>query len=327
MIFLRTCVLFAISALCPQVLVAQDLPFPAPASMTDRIETPAGTLAIATGPWTPATGTPLRSLDGAVSQTAFRLAGSNLSTSDILAPLRAALLAQGYVLVYECAGTACGGFDFRYDLPIVPEPAMHVDLGDYHYFSAVKGADKAVALIVSRSANAGFVQVSRVGIDSGQTAPTLSTTSAPVPAAPTIAPTTPPPVTPPGIVAASDIGARLETGGALPLDDLVFPSGAATLAPGDYASLTALAAYLAANPTRRIAIVGHTDASGGLDANIALSRRRAESVRRVLIDSFGIAAAQVQAEGVGYLSPRVTNLTEAGRAANRRVEVMLLNTQ
>jgi outer membrane protein OmpA-like peptidoglycan-associated protein len=313
--------LLTLALIWPLAAAAQDLPFAAPATVTDRVESPAGSLSLATGPWTPATGTPLRSFDGAIGQTAYRLAGSTLSTSELLNPLRDALIAQGYTALYECADTVCGGFDFRYDLPLLPEPAMHIDLGDYRYFAATKGVGQAVMLIVSRSANAGFVQVNTVGPTGTTPTPTLSTTS-PSPPLPT-----PAPITRLATPATGDIGARLESGGSLALDDLVFPVGAATLAPGDYASLDQLAAYLAANPTRRIALVGHTDASGGLDANIALSRRRAESVRRVLTEQFNIPAAQVQAEGVGYLSPRASNLTDPGRAANRRVEVMLVNTE
>lgn len=313
--------LLVLTLLAGPAAQAQYLAFPVPATVSDSVQSPAGTLALANGPWTPASGTPLRSVDGAVSQTAYRLEGTRLTTSQLMAPLRDALIAQGYATLFECADAACGGFDFRYDLPLLPEPVMHVDLGDYRYFAGTKGIGLAVMLVVSRSANAGFVQVSVVGQSAAVAAPTLSTTSDPIalpaPAA-IIAPATP---------ITGDIGARLETGGAIALDDLVFPSGAATLAPGEYASLTALAGYLVANPARRVALVGHTDASGALDANVALSRRRAESVRRVLIERFNIAAAQVQADGVGYLSPRASNLTDQGRATNRRVEVMLVNTE
>ena len=79
-----------------------------------------------------------------------------------------------------------------------------------------------------------------------------------------------------------------------------------------------------ANPTITVAIVGHTDAVGSLAGNTALSKRRAESVRARLIEDYGVDPEQLQADGVGYLAPIASNLTDAGRAANRRVDVILL---
>ena len=76
-----------------------------------------------------------------------------------------------------------------------------------------------------------------------------------------------------------------------------------------------------------VLLVGHTDAAGGLEANIALSRRRAASVVAHLVGELGVSRAQVSAEGVGYLVPRASNLTDQGRAENRRVEVVLTSTQ
>ena len=96
---------------------------------------------------------------------------------------------------------------------------------------------------------------------------------------------------------------------------------------GVYPSLVALADLLTANPGMQVALVGHTDASGSLEVNIAVSRKRAESVRQRLIQRYKIPARQVAAEGVGYLSPRAPNLSEAGRERNRRVEVMMTTTQ
>jgi OOP family OmpA-OmpF porin len=72
-----------------------------------------------------------------------------------------------------------------------------------------------------------------------------------------------------------------------------------------------------------VALVGHTDAEGGLAANIDLSRRRAAAVRDRLVAQHGIAAERLSAEGVGWLAPRATNATEAGREANRRVEAVV----
>ena len=109
------------------------------------------------------------------------------------------------------------------------------------------------------------------------------------------------------------------------LGDLDFGSGADTLGLGPYGSLAALAAFLADNPGIRIALVGHTDSIGALDQNIALSKRRAVAVRMRLIDSHGAAPDRIDAEGMGYLAPVASNLTEPGRLANRRVEAILLS--
>ncbi len=77
----------------------------------------------------------------------------------------------------------------------------------------------------------------------------------------------------------------------------------------------------------QVILVGHTDASGPLDMNVAVSRKRAESVVARLINVYGVPSAQVSAEGVGYLSPRASNLTDEGRHKNRRVEAVLASTR
>lgn len=116
------------------------------------------------------------------------------------------------------------------------------------------------------------------------------------------------------------------TGGAVVLQGLDFGTGAAELTDGRYAALAALAAWLAANPDKTVALVGHTDASGGLDGNIVISKRRAASVRTRLIEAYGVPGAQIEAQGVGYLAPIASNATEAGRQKNRRVEAVLTST-
>jgi OOP family OmpA-OmpF porin len=74
-------------------------------------------------------------------------------------------------------------------------------------------------------------------------------------------------------------------------------------------------------------LVGHTDATGGLEINISVSRRRAASVVERLVAAYNVPRAQIAAEGVGYLAPRATNLTDAGRTANRRVEAVLVGAE
>ena len=84
---------------------------------------------------------------------------------------------------------------------------------------------------------------------------------------------------------------------------------------------------MAANPDKIVALVGHTDASGSLVANIALSERRAELVRQALIDRYSVEEARLTSEGVGYLAPRAPNQTEEGRQKNRRVEAIVTSTR
>src|SRR5690606_27905951 len=133
----------------------------------------------------------------------------------------------------------------------------------------------------------------------------------------------------PSVQAAPDggVGQQLRDKGAAALDDLAFEPGLAELEDGEYPSLAALAEFMAAEPDIRITLVGHTDATGSLAANVAVSKRRAQSVASRLVRDYGIDAARLTAEGAGYLAPRASNQTEDGRAKNRRVEAVLASTR
>lgn len=250
--------------------------------------------------------------EGAMTKQSWRINSGMMTTLQILQPMRAQLQAAGFELLYECEASECGGFDFRYRLDVLPEPEMHVSFGDYRYLAARRMTQETpeyVGLIVSRTDNFGFVQLTRVGA-SIEGSITTSTKA-------------PPPTT----VAAGPVGEQLEATGSASLSDLVFKRGKVELGDGDFASLEALASYLATRPDRTVVLVGHTDSEGSLDGNISLSRRRAQAVVNRLVDQFGVDPRQVSANGVGYLSPRASNLTEDGRALNRRVDVILSSTQ
>ena len=111
------------------------------------------------------------------------------------------------------------------------------------------------------------------------------------------------------------------------LDDLKFETGAASLSNGEYQSLLDLAEFMLDNPSAVIAVVGHTDATGDLDVNIRVSKQRAEAVRTRLIEEFNVPVDSLQAEGMGYLAPRASNLTRQGRERNRRVEAVILSME
>jgi outer membrane protein OmpA-like peptidoglycan-associated protein len=280
-----------------------------------RSEVP-GSYALPTAPFD-GTGVPARQVEGALDQRAFRLDAPGATTLALIAPLRDQVRAAGFEIVFECEARSCGGFDFRFNTEVMPEPDMHVDLGDFRFLSAERGSE-AVSILVSRSAGAAYVQITRIS----EAPPAPVRTGTPVELDAPEVPRTLDSGSP-----AADIGAALDTVGSAVLEDLVFASGAAALSDGDYPSLAAVAAWLEANPESTVALVGHTDASGTLAANLALSERRAEAVAEVLVRTYGADPARVTAEGAGYLAPRATNQTEEGRQKNRRVEVVVTSTR
>src|SRR6056297_173272 len=78
-------------------------------------------------------------------------------------------------------------------------------------------------------------------------------------------------------------------------------------------------------PDSNVQIVGHTDNSGGAAYNQALSERRANAVADVLMEG-GVAFQRIQTFGRGEDQPVASNLTEEGKAQNRRVEIVILPT-
>lgn len=88
--------------------------------------------------------------------------------------------------------------------------------------------------------------------------------------------------------------------------------------------LDAIVPGLVAQPKLTLEIGGHTDSKGADGYNKALSKRRADSVRKYLI-SKGVAAERLAAVGYGEAKPIGDNKTDAGRAENRRVEFQVLN--
>lgn len=88
-------------------------------------------------------------------------------------------------------------------------------------------------------------------------------------------------------------------------------------------ALISLANALKTYPEARIVIQGHTDSTGSDAYNQALSERRAESVKRFLVDN-GINAERLETQGFGSSKPVADNTTEQGRQLNRRIDFRIL---
>jgi outer membrane protein OmpA-like peptidoglycan-associated protein len=313
----RPAVLLALALTAPAA--ALDLALPEGATIVAATPPGPATHVIATGPWD-GSRVPLRTVSGTVRAAAWQVpVESDLSIDAVVAGIERQLRDQGYVIDLTCADRACGGFDFRRQLDMGQSPEMHVDIGNFRYLAATgeQEGDRRRHRLARRPDDLRPCRACRryrSGRDMGHPVEPHAARESPtpVPARPVV--TDPPPAI-----------ARLAEFGAVPLDDLRFRTGASDLSGDSYPSLLALAAFLAENPDRRVVLVGHTDAEGGRDSNIALSEARAEAVRRHLIDQLGVNPAQLDAAGIGYLAPRATNETAGGREANRRVEVVLLD--
>lgn len=117
---------------------------------------------------------------------------------------------------------------------------------------------------------------------------------------------------------------QTERGFELTLSDVLFEFDKANLKPGSARSLTSVAEFLRENPQRKITIEGYTDNLGSDAYNLALSQRRAESVRDFLVQN-GISADRITARGLGEEYPVASNETQAGRQQNRRVQIIIVN--
>ena len=126
---------------------------------------------------------------------------------------------------------------------------------------------------------------------------------------------------------AQELSAALNDGlaanGKVAIYDILFDTGLAVVKPESHDAIKAIADWLAANPTANLYVVGHTDNTGTLPANLKLSKDRAAAVVTYLTSKLGVPATRLTADGVGPLAPVSTNTTDAGRALNRRVEVVL----
>ena len=247
-----------------------------------------------------------RSLEGTITQISYR-APAERTSLEVFRNYQQALAEAGFETLFACKNEACGGRHFSH--AVITEGNYVVigeSYGDQRYLAARLGRDEGdvyVALFVAMASVGGGASFKRViaQLDIVEVAPMEAAM-----------------VT----VDASQMASEIAETGRIALYGIYFDTAKADLKPESRAALDQIAALLAADPGLALVVVGHTDNVGSLDTNMALSRRRAEAVSQALVADHGIDAGRLLSWGVGYLAPVASNRSEAGRALNRRVELV-----
>lgn len=261
---------------------------------------------------------------GLLRQQSWRLDGQAEAVTEIGEVLAAQLVQDGYELVFHCLTEDCGGFDFRFATHVMPPPDMFVDLSHFRFISARRDTQQGpevVGIMLSHTTSAAMVQAISVtpmapvqlSLTDAQTrednenaeldAASVGGSGEDVTGS-TAANASPP---------ADELVSFLADNGHVVLTGLNFQTGSSNLSDGTYASLETLAVWLLEDPSRRVALVGHTDSEGALEKNLELSKARAASVMDHLVQSQNVPPDQLEAHGIGYLAPIASNAQTAGR--------------
>ncbi|PWJ60542.1 OmpA family protein [Dyadobacter jejuensis] len=125
-------------------------------------------------------------------------------------------------------------------------------------------------------------------------------------------------------VGAPDTRSKLITEGKFSTTGILFDVNSANIKAESYGVLKDIAGVLKENAAVKVKIIGHTDSDGDDANNLALSKKRAESVKEALAADFGIDKARMETDGKGESEPASPNTTSEGKANNRRVEFIKL---
>ncbi|HLN53738.1 MAG TPA: OmpA family protein [Lentimicrobium sp.] len=124
--------------------------------------------------------------------------------------------------------------------------------------------------------------------------------------------------------AAPDTRSKLLTEGKLISYGIYFDVNSDKIKPESKGAVNDIAKVLNENPDVRIRIDGHTDSDGDNAKNLDLSKRRAASVKNMLVSEFSVDGSRIETDGFGETKPVADNSSSDGKAKNRRVEFIKL---
>jgi outer membrane protein OmpA-like peptidoglycan-associated protein len=238
---------------------------------------------------------PLR-LEGRVTRIAYKT-NPGPSILEVSRNFETQLAKAGFETLLACDVDACGGIPFSEAIDALPIPQMWVDGFNYRYFAGRKvdgGRETYAGLIVSENNGQVYAQLTVAELGAIENK----------------------------MVDAAAMAKGLGEAGHIALYGIYFDTDKAVVKPESKPTLDEIAKLLRGQPQLNVVIVGHTDSQGAYDYNMDLSRRRAEAIAAELAGRYAVARTRLRTAGVGFLAPIGSNATEAGRALNRRVELV-----
>ena len=226
-------------------------------------------------------------LEGYVTQVAYSTYNLKRSTLEIARNYENALQAGGFKLVFKCSARekSCGRYSTEALLGSFPKQEEYYVLG--------RSVDKTTGDALTLAIRVPEASYHHIIVVRGKAK-----------------------------VDASAMEKGLAAQGHMALYGILFDFGKSSLQPESAATLAEIAALLKQQPSLKLHVVGHTDNVGSFDANMTLSKARAATVVDALVKQHGIAGNRLMPHGASSMAPVATNRTDAGRAENRRVELV-----
>jgi outer membrane protein OmpA-like peptidoglycan-associated protein len=254
------------------------------------------------------------------------IAPAGRSPLEVLRGYQQDLKGAGFDTVYECAGEACGGSDiFSFGLPKYLLPRAWEGAATNGSPTACSAgstfADLRYALLDNKATGTSIGVATWVpqigGAYCDEKAYSARTTAAVIRVEAKAREQNM------ETISASEMNQSLQANGKVAIYGIYFDTNKADVKAESKPSLDQIGALLKQQPALKLHVVGHTDNVGNLPANLELSRRRADAVAALLAKDYGIARDRLTANGVANLAPVASNGSDAGRAKNRRVELVL----
>jgi outer membrane protein OmpA-like peptidoglycan-associated protein len=255
-------------------------------------------------------------LEGKITKISYNFPGQR-STLEVMRNFKSALQAAGFNTLFACDKEACGErfadamfgerkkidgselqiggdawhpFNHDRDPRYVLASAARPDGGTVHLLVYVVGAPSAGDL------GAAYVEVvESAAMDTNKVSANLS---------------------------ADQMSKSLATEGKVAVYGIYFDTDKTDIKPESKPALDEMAKLLKGDPRLAVYIVGHTDNQGAIVHNTDLSQRRADAVVKALLGNYQVPQRQLMSRGVASLAPVASNDDEAGRAKNRRVELV-----